>query len=515
MNDIVLDSTTPITNPADNRPTFPLAFTLIAAWFAPRATARRALASPLWQVWLVHVIGVLAVVASITLVAAVESNLSWDGILMGLGLELNGFLGAFARHPFEMFFSVLGIALAIELAHLILALTLGPYGALDEPFKKSLAHALRQIWLRTSHLAPLILVIGLTAIVLENAEKSWLATHDVPLLPARPVFPSAAPTDPNFQKAVAEYQAEVTKWQAQTAPIREQRSQIFSDRPLHLRHREIIIVPLVLVSAFWLTCCLLRSLSVPRPVPKIDRPPTCEFCGYNLNTIQLDARCPECGRDAADSLASTVRSGPPWEQRRIIGSFPAWWRTWTKAIRAPRDLGLTLQACSPRRDHRLFMIIHLPLIFLIAAASAPTLFLVKLLQSGESLDKLGLEFFTIGAPVFGTICSLAAIGATLSVALKAGLEYLFRDRRNLLAVSMQAAAYLMPYLVMWEILGAVTAIWCIWLVDSRWMMHQYNVRSIDRHFLCFMIWLIPNIAVGFIHLTLVRRITAAARWANK
>ncbi|MBI1827461.1 MAG: hypothetical protein HY287_05300 [Planctomycetes bacterium] len=233
--------------------------------------------------------------------------------------------------------------------------------------------------------------------------------------------------------------------------------------------------------------------------------------------MPVEARCPECGRDIINSLGSDTRPGSPWEHRKEIGRAQAWWRTFRAAVQQPEEFGLRLCACKPRIDHRSFIALHLPLVFLIAAASVPTVFWIKALQfnTPNQATRVGIEFFTIGAPIFGSLCALAALAVTLAAAGKVAFEFVLRDKRNLLSVSMQASAYLMPYLVFWEFFGAVTGIWCIWLMDTPWMKSLFDTRNINRFLVCFMIWFIPNVTIGIYHFVLVRRITRAARWANK
>lgn len=50
----------------------------------------------------------------------------------------------------------------------------------------------------------------------------------------------------------------------------------------------------------------------------------CPFCGYNLHGI-TSPRCPECGGDI--DYAALSQAHIPWEHRRQIGSWRAYWRT--------------------------------------------------------------------------------------------------------------------------------------------------------------------------------------------
>ena len=64
---------------------------------------------------------------------------------------------------------------------------------------------------------------------------------------------------------------------------------------------------------------LFRSVGTRPAVPIMERPPTCEFCGYNLTGTAIDGRCPECG--TGDRVP---RSGHPpgnrlGSRRRLTG----------------------------------------------------------------------------------------------------------------------------------------------------------------------------------------------------
>ena len=68
-----------------------------------------------------------------------------------------------------------------------------------------------------------------------------------------------------------------------------------------------------------LSSLTLEPLSVP-----VDADLLCGHCGQNLRGVSSD-RCPECGHrfDRARTLGANI----PWEQRRRLGRFRAYWRT--------------------------------------------------------------------------------------------------------------------------------------------------------------------------------------------
>ncbi|HYE20153.1 MAG TPA: hypothetical protein VEA69_17025, partial [Tepidisphaeraceae bacterium] len=57
-----------------------------------------------------------------------------------------------------------------------------------------------------------------------------------------------------------------------------------------------------------------HSPPVPPPLPAIDRDLACVGCGYNLRTMPVTGRCPECARAVADSVPRGVT---PWHDRSL------------------------------------------------------------------------------------------------------------------------------------------------------------------------------------------------------
>lgn len=65
----------------------------------------------------------------------------------------------------------------------------------------------------------------------------------------------------------------------------------------------------------------------------------CPRCGYDLRMLTSD-RCPECGLPLAQ--AQLARSNIPWEHRKTIGRFKAFWRTVPLGLFQPRKLAVNV-----------------------------------------------------------------------------------------------------------------------------------------------------------------------------
>src|SRR3982750_1494160 len=67
--------------------------------------------------------------------------------------------------------------------------------------------------------------------------------------------------------------------------------------------------------AFWGKAHQVYHNSMPRVAPAVPEQSAllCEKCGYIINGIDLNSRCPECATPIAESLP-TVRHPPLWEQ---------------------------------------------------------------------------------------------------------------------------------------------------------------------------------------------------------
>ena len=60
------------------------------------------------------------------------------------------------------------------------------------------------------------------------------------------------------------------------------------------------------------------------PITWTDSSPHCDQCGYDLRAL-TEPRCPECGKPFDPNAAPLPNI--PWLHRRVIGAFPAYWRT--------------------------------------------------------------------------------------------------------------------------------------------------------------------------------------------
>ena len=410
----------------------------------PATTARRTNHVPLRQAYLLHfVAALLGVFVVEVLIAWVQVGTPADVVAVAqmfvarLSAILNWLLGQLSERPKTIVLSALGIALLIDLGFLGVAYLVMPWGAHDEPLGASFRHALRRAWMQTPHVVLIIATVGAIGVPLSRWDRAWRASYSIPIpspdtLPSPPVPPKGAPRDSqawrDYRKALRECNR---AWQEQQEAVDRWGAELRRSQPWYLGFNEAIAVDAGFLSALWFVWGLLRSVGAPRVVPAVERPPRCDACGYNLTTIPMESRCPECGEPVAASLGPDARPGTPW-QHRELDRLTAWRRSWGEAVRDPVRFGRMLRLTTPGVDHRRFLAIHLPLVFLIGAASPSMTFWAV---EGHSPIPNEIEFILIGGPIFGTACTIGALALSLKAATLTSLLYYRQDRRNLIGCS--------------------------------------------------------------------------------
>ena len=154
----------------------------------------------------------------------------------------------------------------------------------------------------------------------------------------------------------------------------------------------------------------------------------------------------------------------------------------------------------------------MPIIFLIGAASLPT---VYFMDTGHSPFPDDANLVLIGSPVFGTLCMVGVVTLSLGTASRCGIWHAIRDKRNLLSGAVQVVSYLVPYLVLWQIFGAATGIAAIVLSTAPGFQALCALTWMPPEMWAFLIWSLPNLIWGIVYWRLARTAIAATRYANR
>jgi hypothetical protein len=489
----------------------------LTAWFTapliPATTARRTQHISLKRAYAVHLLtGLLAVVAVLFLIAwECNPRIGWvdsPTSLASVWWTLEGFVhlmaeiaAAFREEPYVIPLAVTAGFLAVEAGYLVLGFIVAPWGARDETIHASFCNGVRRTWLHTSHVLLLIVVVGGFTVFVTRHASDWYRNHqyDWPDPPRAPA--GVAPGTPAWdqhQAALKEHEV-----QAHASWERWQRS-----RPFIVRRGDAIMACVYSAAFAWWLVALLRGVGADRPTQPVHRPPLCEACGYNLTHAPLDGRCSECGAPVAASLGPDARPGTWWDRRHRIGRFRAGCRCAIDAILRPDRLGRAMQASATA--HRRFLIASLPLLYAAAFLGLATFVSAR---TGELPPDGEWVWFLIPiSAVAGHITGLGVLSSS-AAALLVGIGYWFREKRNLLPATMQAACYLNGFLSLW-ILFLLTLSAGLTLVSDPlyWWARDLNLPA-DAALV--MIWCTPNVVCLVWYFTLIVKITAAARYANK
>ena len=471
--------------------------------FRPAAAAMRTLHCALRTAWLVHMVCALGALLVVIMANAwIESGepLTTHEFVDRAQRGLGNFLSAFAAYPLLLLLAVVGI----EIGYAALSLWLLPWGACDEPIRDSLAHALRRVWMQTPQLFLFVALAGTVLAGLERAHSEWMVSNGSER-------PDPPPWPPNMVVGTPQWDQYNQQTEAYIEKVREITREEELRQPFHVRYG----MPLAGVGCFALgvtfLISLLRAAGVLRRSPPAERQPLCEACGYDLTTMPMESRCPECGDAVLASLGPAARPGPPWTDPRL-GVVTAWFRSWRQAIFSPTAFGRSIRVTDPGTHHRVFYMMHLPLIFLIAACAPPVLF-----RCTEGHWPVGenLEVFLFLSPAAGFICMAAASSVMLKSAAWAGWFHWWKLKRNLLPATMQISCYLVVYLVVWEFLGGAFGILCIVLANREPFIDWFRGTRVESALLLTFAWFGINLICLGVYSTIVKCAVAATRFANK
>ena len=451
---------------------WPVLAVFLTAWLLPATTARRTAHVSLMNAWLIHLLAafltILLIMLLVTWAEPGRGGLDIDEALVQFLYIFMQIDQQFARQPYVSSATLAGITISIEIGFLLLALLVMPWGAHDEPMRESYRNALRHTWLRTAHFIPCVLLVGIVGLALYHMEFEWRRTNP------RYWYP----------------------W----------------EHPWYVEYSAPIIVQTAFIAALWLMWGLFRAVRTSRHIPPIERPPICDVCGYNLTTMSMESRCPECGEAVETSLGPAARPGTVWQRRGELGRWAAWWQCSVAALFRTRKLGRQLRVVSPGTDHRRFFALHLPVVFCIGAVGIATF---ALFEDGVGMfvDEPAVVLMIMS--MFGCAYVVGAVAFANLAAVVVGIVESLRCRRNLLPAAIQIACYLGVYLTAWALFAAVSGVAIVVLGEAYWFHALESLSGIYRDDLVGFTWLLPNAACGIWYFVLVARGTAATRYANR
>lgn len=279
-----------------------------------------------------------------------------------------------------------------------------------------------------------------------------------------------------------------------------------------MKYEEILQGHAGCVLFLWFLWGMLRGVGFPRKLEPVERPPTCEFCGYNLTAIPMEGRCPECGEAVEASLGPNVRSGTVFQEHRGVGRWKAWFACSVEAFSRPSKVGRELRLSHPRSHHRSFFILsYMPLIFAIA---------ISWRISAEGLDEgwrrtLDDPHSLMASVFFGYLGVIAAAALTLLAALVVGFTVSRDAGRNAMAGAMQMATYLGGFLVLWSLYAALSGVGLMALERHGFFAPLERFARLTEVGFAFLAWSLPNIVLLIVYFAILGRGTSAARYASR
>ncbi len=491
-----------------SEPRWPAVAAFVTTWLCPATSARRTRHLSLWSVWAVHLAAGFLTFVMITVWASIADR---QFPLYYLGEIIEEFRSRWWQ---QAVLATIATFLGIEIAFLLFAFVLAPWGAGEERIRSSYAQSLRICWLHTSHALPTVLLVGALCILYAGEQYVYELQKPYPRFPTIRPTPPTMPADwstnsqarRDHQAAMAEYVGEHDRMMQQN---RENWDEWNRRKPLIVKYGSIVFTWIGVACSCWILWALYRAVGEGSGLPFAFRHPLCEFCGYNLSVTPMDSRCPECGELVENSLGPEVRPGTVWDRARPGERLRAWWQCGVDAIIRPSRFGRQIQARARTHRHGAFLVPHLVFTFVFAGLGTAACYLY------DTLPHRSIELLLILPAIFGGMTMLTAlIIAGLSAAC-VGMVYSFRNERNLLGASMRTACYLSFYLSLWTAFSSLLGFAGWVMADGKVFQLFARQMGMAHETLLFCLWLLVNLVLLLGYLILLWRGTAAAQYANR
>ncbi len=491
---------------------------MLYAPFRPAWVGQRTANLSLKRAWLIHFVSPLATVAVIYLLvfwanSSVSGWAAFTRLVRATQHEIGRLIGELNHHPIERILAVLGMIALVEGAHLVIGFVAMPWGARDERLRQSFGFAVRQTWIASSRLILAALIIGGPLACIEHEDGLWRKTNPRPIRPAiaRPMEPVLPKSEPGYDKAMADYEVAFAEWGAATESYYEALDKWREKRPWLQHNPHAVGVPLGFLTALWFLWALFRSIGATRNVPPIARERRCIECGYDLHTIPMDSRCPECGKPVIESLGPDVHPGTAWEHRRGGDTIHTWWHCAQNAIFSPKTFGQSLKVSCATTAHRRFFAINLCAIGLVGVCAV--LVVTYILSEWTDFDREP-EMHIIIPLAVGSLTLMGALAVACVGAMLVGMIQSLTNKRNLLPAAMQVSSYLSGFLLCWAVFGA-TLLLMLMMDQSVMLRPMARAIGIQPNVLVTFLFCMPNFACGAFFLQRLAIGTAATRYANK
>ncbi|MCZ6682146.1 MAG: hypothetical protein O7B26_03115 [Planctomycetota bacterium] len=490
----------------------PAVDSFITALFHPGRTARRACDVRLATAFLIHVSSaVLTFFAVLVLIAWEEqSSYSLPAAILIQAIEFfDEIAREFMRYPLITSLATLGIIALVEVSFALLAILVAAWGAHDEKLRSSFYHSLKLTWLHSARAPIIVLCCGVILLNFFRIDAQKRQGY----YPSWPISPTA-PTG-NDPKAMKDYKDAMALYQKEFAEAVEQQQMSWDNYrrslPWYVRHSETIAFLFVWAFVVWVFWSLLRMVGARPPPMPVARPPTCEWCGYDLTGTANDGRCPECGRAVRDSLGVHVRAGAPWQCRNKSGLIVSWIACAWQGFNRPSTIGRNLRTRRSTRDHRRFLLGFVPIMATVCFAGVIACSLAdNSFAFNQAYDDV--VFWGVGPVSAGIGCSFVFL-LPLGTAVVAAVWLRIRTGRNLLSASIQVAAYAAGYVVL--IALVLFSCLCVVITLEGAFREWGRVFRIDDDILVFGALATPVAMCLFLYLVQVVRGSAAARYANR